>query len=165
MLDLSLDLGNRAGSIKDGLENLVRMDVLKGQNKYRCEKYVPFYSASSTLNFELMRERESVGFRCKKLVVAEKQFLIEKSPLVLTIHLKRFTPTGRKVGGFIKYPEVLNLKGYMTDVRLLSLSLSLPPKQLTNLFGTSRRTLHLLIDSTHSSSTPVQVPIQATIPP
>ena len=62
--------------------------------------------------------------RCKKLVVAEKQFLIEKSPLVLTIHLKRFTPTGRKVGGFIKYPEVLNLKGYMTDVRLLPPSLS-----------------------------------------
>ncbi|GAA5976807.1 hypothetical protein JCM5350_007254 [Sporobolomyces pararoseus] len=90
MLDLSLDLGNRAGSVKEGLDNLVRVDHLRGQNKYRCEK-------------------------CKKLVNAEKQFTIEKAPLVLTIHLKRFTPTGRKVSGVIKYPETLNLKGYMSD--------------------------------------------------
>ncbi|GAA5923884.1 uncharacterized protein JCM15063_005490 [Sporobolomyces koalae] len=90
MLDLSLDLGNRASSVKEGLDNLVKIDHLKGQNRYKCEK-------------------------CQKLVNAEKQFLIEKAPLVLTIHLKRFTPTGRKVGGFIKYPETLNLRGYMTD--------------------------------------------------
>ncbi|GAA5954899.1 hypothetical protein JCM3765_007805 [Sporobolomyces pararoseus] len=90
MLDLSLDLGNRAGSVKEGLDNLVRVDHLRGQNKYRCEK-------------------------CKKLVNAEKQFTIEKAPLVLTIHLKRFTPTGRKVSGVIKYPETLNLRGYMSD--------------------------------------------------
>lgn len=88
--------------------------------------------------------------RCKKLVVAEKQFLIEKSPLVLTIHLKRFTPTGRKVGGFIKYPEVLNLKGYMTDVRPLLSSLY---SHLTKLVTDSglkecRRWQHLLTDST-----------------
>ncbi|GAA5894494.1 uncharacterized protein JCM6883_002119 [Sporobolomyces salmoneus] len=93
MLDLSLDLGNRASSVKEGLDNLVRVDHLRGQNKYRCEK-------------------------CKKLVNAEKQFTIEKAPLVLTIHLKRFTPTGRKVSGLINYPETLNLKGYMSDSSL-----------------------------------------------
>lgn len=37
ILDLSLDLGG-ARSLKDALENLVRVDVLKGQNKYKCEK-------------------------------------------------------------------------------------------------------------------------------
>lgn len=65
--------------------------------------------------------------RCKKLVNAEKQFTIDKAPLVLTIHLKRFTPTGRKVSGLIKYPETLNLKGYMSDVSFLPL-LSFAPK-------------------------------------
>ncbi|GAA6026193.1 hypothetical protein JCM11491_004422, partial [Sporobolomyces phaffii] len=90
MLDLSLDLGNRASSVKEGLDNLVKVDHLRGQNRYRCEK-------------------------CKKLVNAEKQFTIEKAPLVLTIHLKRFTPTGRKVSGLVKYPETLNLRGYMSD--------------------------------------------------
>jgi hypothetical protein len=34
---LSLDLGG-ARSLKDALENLVRVDVLKGQNKYKCER-------------------------------------------------------------------------------------------------------------------------------
>ncbi|GAA6061186.1 hypothetical protein JCM10212_002399 [Sporobolomyces blumeae] len=90
MLDLSLDLSNRAESVKDGLDNLVKVDHLKGQNKYRCEK-------------------------CKKLVNAEKQFTIERAPLVLTIHLKRFTPTGRKVSGTIRYPEKLSLGNYMSD--------------------------------------------------
>lgn len=37
ILDLSLDL-NAARSVKDALENLVKVDVLKGQNKYKCEK-------------------------------------------------------------------------------------------------------------------------------
>lgn len=37
ILDLSLDLGG-ARSLKDALENLVRVEMLKGQNKYKCEK-------------------------------------------------------------------------------------------------------------------------------
>ncbi|GAA5979453.1 hypothetical protein JCM10908_002930 [Rhodotorula pacifica] len=88
ILDLSLDLGG-ARSLRDALENLVRVDVLKGQNKYKCE-------------------------RCKKLVIAEKGFKIDAAPLVLTVHLKRFTPTGRKAGGVINYPESLRLGPYMS---------------------------------------------------
>ncbi|TKA57108.1 hypothetical protein B0A53_01064 [Rhodotorula sp. CCFEE 5036] len=89
ILDLSLDLGG-ARSLKDALENLVRVDVLKGQNKYKCE-------------------------RCKKLVIAEKGFKIDAAPLVLTVHLKRFTPTGRKAGGVISYQETLRLGPYMSN--------------------------------------------------
>ncbi|BGP18896.1 hypothetical protein JCM10213_005519 [Rhodosporidiobolus nylandii] len=93
ILDLSLDLGNRADSLKAALENLVKVDRLTGGNKYKCEK-------------------------CKKLVNAEKSFTIEDAPLVLTIHLKRFTPLGRKISGLVKYPEKLALGGYMSDPSL-----------------------------------------------
>ncbi|BGP53425.1 hypothetical protein JCM8202v2_000984 [Rhodotorula sphaerocarpa] len=89
ILDLSLDL-NAARSVKDALENLVKVDVLKGQNKYKCEK-------------------------CKKLVVAQKGFKIDAAPAVLTVHLKRFTPTGRKANGVISYQETLKLGPYMSN--------------------------------------------------
>lgn len=36
--------------------------------------------------------------------------------MVLTVHLKRFTATGRKISEPIGYPEVLDLKPYMSDV-------------------------------------------------
>ncbi|GAA6048143.1 hypothetical protein JCM3770_003682 [Rhodotorula araucariae] len=91
ILDVSLDLaGGRATSLKDALENLVRKDKLSGQNKYKCEK-------------------------CKKLVNAEKNFTIDEAPLVLTVHLKRFTPTGRKLTYPLKYPEQLKLGPYMSS--------------------------------------------------
>ncbi|GAA5863934.1 hypothetical protein JCM8547_005285 [Rhodosporidiobolus lusitaniae] len=93
ILDLSLDLGNRADSLRDALSNLVKVDRLTGGNKYKCEK-------------------------CKKLVNAEKSFTIEDAPQVLTIHLKRFTPLGKKINGLIKYPEVLKLGPYMSNPSL-----------------------------------------------
>lgn len=107
MLDLSLDV-QRVDSIKDALAQFVRVDVLKGANKYKCEKCVPFlYELATTLT----RLR-----RCKKLVTAEKNFTIHEAPMVLTIHLKRFTASGKKIGDQIKYPELFNLAPYMSDV-------------------------------------------------
>jgi len=53
--------------------------------------------------------------RCKKPVLAEKQFTIHEAPTVLTIHLKRFTPMGRKIGHQIRYDEGLSLQPYMSD--------------------------------------------------
>ncbi|GJN88157.1 hypothetical protein Rhopal_001122-T1 [Rhodotorula paludigena] len=91
-LDLSLDVGREAQSVQQALNVLTRKDKLTGSNKYKCEK-------------------------CKKLVNAEKNFTISEAPVVLTIHLKRFTPTGRKITGLIKYPEVLNLGPAMADSR------------------------------------------------
>lgn len=69
--------------------------------------------------------------RCKKLVNAEKSFTIHEAPMVLTIHLKRFTPSGRKIGDSIKYPELLQLGPYMSDVRS---SLLLPSSPALTLF-------------------------------
>lgn len=52
-------------------------------------------------------------FRCNKLVNATKQMQIVKAPEVLSLHLKRFTPTGRKITSTIKYTGNLNLQPYM----------------------------------------------------
>ncbi|KAJ9106112.1 hypothetical protein QFC21_001254 [Naganishia friedmannii] len=87
-LDLSLDVDRNIDSVKDALAKFVQKDTLKGKNKYKCEK-------------------------CKKLVDATKQMLIVKAPEVLSLHLKRFTPTGRKITSTIKYTANLNLDHYM----------------------------------------------------
>lgn len=58
---------------------------------------------------------DSTSFRCKKLVNARKQFTINQAPQILHIHLKRFTPTGKKISGSIQYPEQLRLREYMSD--------------------------------------------------
>lgn len=114
ILDLSLDVF-RCDSIKDALATFVRVDQLKGANKYKCEKYV------SVLLFRTWAVADERFFpcRCKKLVVAEKSFTIDEAPMVLTIHLKRFTPSGKKISDAIKYPETLSLGPYMSDVRPL----------------------------------------------
>lgn len=51
--------------------------------------------------------------RCNKLVDATKQMQIVKAPEVLSLHLKRFTPTGRKITSTIKYTANLSLDPYM----------------------------------------------------
>ena len=46
---------------------------------------------------------------CRKRVNASKRFTIDTPPLVLTVHLKRFTLTGSKLTRAIKYPYTLQL--------------------------------------------------------
>lgn len=46
---------------------------------------------------------------------AKKQFTIYQAPQILHIHLKRFTPTGKKITGHIGYPETLQLHNYMSE--------------------------------------------------
>ena len=41
---------------------------------------------------------------------AEKRFTINKAPLVLTIHLKRFSPFGSKLTNLLHYDEHITLK-------------------------------------------------------
>ncbi|KAJ7487742.1 hypothetical protein B0H11DRAFT_1720627, partial [Mycena galericulata] len=89
ILDLSLDIHD-IGSVKTALRNFVAPFYLNGVDKYKCEK-------------------------CKKHVNAEKQFTVHEALLVLTVHLKRFTPTGRKITNFVEYEERLSLKPYMSD--------------------------------------------------
>ncbi|KAF7355532.1 Ubiquitin carboxyl-terminal hydrolase [Mycena sanguinolenta] len=89
ILDLSLDIHNMTG-VRAALRKFVQPDTLKGADKYKCEK-------------------------CKKPVVAEKRFSIHDAPIVLTVHLKRFTPMGRKIGTHIDYEERLTLEPYMSE--------------------------------------------------
>ncbi len=42
-------------------------------------------------------------------MVASKRFTIHDAPVVLTIHLKRFSPLGRIIGHLVRYDERLSL--------------------------------------------------------
>ncbi|KIL00507.1 hypothetical protein PAXRUDRAFT_129636 [Paxillus rubicundulus Ve08.2h10] len=89
MLDISLDIYGTS-SLKEAFRKFVAVDCLKGADKYKCEK-------------------------CKRAVVAEKRFTIHDAPAVLTVHLKRFSPLGRKIGHFISYDERLSLRSVMSE--------------------------------------------------
>ncbi|KAG8932203.1 hypothetical protein FRC01_000125 [Tulasnella sp. 417] len=91
-LDLSLDLGQGITTVEEALAAFVRPERLggKGEDRYKCEK-------------------------CKIPVDAEKQFTIESAPQVLTVHLKRFTGTGRKIGRPIGYSTSLDLAPYVSE--------------------------------------------------
>jgi ubiquitin C-terminal hydrolase len=87
ILDLSLDL-RKCSSVTEALEKFTSVDVLTGSEKYRCEK-------------------------CKRAVDATKWFTVHEAPMVLTIHLKRFTLSGQKINRQIHYPESLILSKSM----------------------------------------------------
>ncbi|KAF9534687.1 hypothetical protein CPB83DRAFT_780398 [Crepidotus variabilis] len=89
ILDLSLDIF-RCDSLREALKKFVAVDVLKGVDKYKCEK-------------------------CKKHVTAEKNFTIHEAPPVLTVHLKRFSPLGRKISHLLQYDERLTLQPFMSE--------------------------------------------------
>ncbi|KAI6047525.1 cysteine proteinase [Pisolithus marmoratus] len=89
MLDISLDIYG-SSTLKEAFKKFVAVDYLKGADKYLCE-------------------------RCKKPVVAEKRFTIHEAPAVLTVHLKRFSPLGRKIGHFVHYDEHLSLQPVMSE--------------------------------------------------
>ncbi|KAG6878569.1 hypothetical protein C0993_003024 [Termitomyces sp. T159_Od127] len=91
VLDISVDINNQQG-LKDALKKFVAIDHLKGADKYKCDK-------------------------CKKHVNADKRFTIDEAPLVLTIHLKRFSPLGRKIPHHVHYDEDLSLQPYMSEDR------------------------------------------------
>lgn len=47
--------------------------------------------------------------------MAEKRFTVHDAPAVLTIHLKRFSPLGRKIGHYVHYDERLVLQPAMSE--------------------------------------------------
>ncbi|ESK95065.1 usp36 protein [Moniliophthora roreri MCA 2997] len=89
ILDLSLDI-HHTQQLNAALRKFVAPDYLKGADKYKCEK-------------------------CKKHVNAEKRFTIHDAPAVLTVHFKRFSPMGHKIGHAVDYEEHLSLQPYMSD--------------------------------------------------
>ena len=66
-----------------------------------------------TINGELLRLDWIC--RCKKPVIAEKRFTIHEAPLVLTVHLKRFSPLGRKISHYVDYDDRLSLHPFMSE--------------------------------------------------
>ncbi|OJT05345.1 Ubiquitin carboxyl-terminal hydrolase 36 [Trametes pubescens] len=106
MLDLSVDIAGVA-TLKDALRKFVAVDRLRGADKYKCEKCVG--------KQQLTPASADVLRRCKKPVNADKRFTIDEAPVVLTLHLKRFSPMGRKIPHPVSYPERLTLQPYMSD--------------------------------------------------
>ncbi|KAJ3484111.1 hypothetical protein NLI96_g5854 [Meripilus lineatus] len=89
ILDLSVDIYG-VNTLTDALRKFVAVDHLKGADKYKCDK-------------------------CKKHVSADKQFTIHEAPTVLSIHLKRFSPMGRKIGHQVNYGERISLQSFMSE--------------------------------------------------
>lgn len=90
--DVSVDIASpRIQTLADALGAFTKPDRLTGGNKYMCEK-------------------------CKKRSDAVKRFTIHEAPEgVLTIQLKRFDWTGKKVTRPIKFPTRLDLSSYMSS--------------------------------------------------
>ncbi|KAH9965798.1 hypothetical protein BC827DRAFT_1258986 [Russula dissimulans] len=89
ILDLSVDI-HGVDTLRDALRKFTAIDYLRGADKYKCEK-------------------------CKRRVVASKRFTIHEPPVALTIHLKRFSPLGRKMGHPVRYDERLSLSHAVSD--------------------------------------------------
>ncbi|EPZ36416.1 cysteine proteinase [Rozella allomycis CSF55] len=87
-LDLSLDI-RHSNSVIKSLETFVKPEFLRGSNQYHCS-------------------------RCQKKVDATKKFSITDAPLVLTLHLKRFSMTGQKIPKFVEFKEKLDLTPFMS---------------------------------------------------
>ena len=96
-LDLSLEVG-RAKSVVGAFKLFTQVEVLDGDNKYRCEGK----SANSKSH----------------LTKASKQFTVHEPPNVLALQLKRFAyvPFGRgKLSHFVEYPLELDITPYLSD--------------------------------------------------
>eukprot|EP00743_Colponemidia_sp_Colp-15_P011390 GILK01012699.1.p1 GENE.GILK01012699.1~~GILK01012699.1.p1 ORF type:complete len:775 (+),score=148.68 GILK01012699.1:279-2327(+) len=150
-MDLSLDI-DRVSSLLESLNSFTKPEMLKGENKYRCS-------------------------RCKKKVVARKQFTIFRNPKVLTIQLKRFKVDwdvsrffGGKISKHVDFPTELDLSPFISEsdqdggsVRY-ELTSVLIHSGLNSSSGhyfcyckTSANTWHLFDDSTVRSATEEEV--------
>ncbi|WFD26263.1 ubiquitinyl hydrolase 1 [Malassezia nana] len=86
-MDLSLDVRKGISSVKQALEAFTAPEALA--DKYQCDS-------------------------CHARVDATKCFTIDRSPLVLTVHLKRFGLLGNKITKPVSYAERLGLGRYMS---------------------------------------------------
>jgi hypothetical protein len=97
-LDLSVDLTNKADSLKMAFDNFIKVDVIGSDdpnNRYKCD-------------------------HCKQMVKAGKQMTINELPMMLTVHLKRFAfdlqrGCMSKITTYVKYPETLDMAPYTSQ--------------------------------------------------
>ncbi|XP_072633766.1 ubiquitin carboxyl-terminal hydrolase 17-like protein 6 [Canis lupus baileyi] len=91
-LDISLDIGD-AHSVSQALEQLVKPELLEGENAYHCRK-------------------------CLEKVPASKVLTLHTSPKVLILVLRRFSDlTGNKMTKEVQYPERLDMQHYLSEQR------------------------------------------------
>ncbi|KAK2529661.1 hypothetical protein Q9233_006828 [Columba guinea] len=77
---------------------------------------VPGQGLASTWVVEQREQLKLSLCRCKKKVSATKRFTIHRAPKVLTLALKRFANfTGGKITKDVGYPELLNIRPYMSQ--------------------------------------------------
>ncbi|KAK2529648.1 hypothetical protein Q9233_006815 [Columba guinea] len=141
-LDLPVEI-TQAANVEQALELFVKPDLLGGENAYLCDKRgpepaelamsrcpgaVPALSRVISMGFVawpglastwVVEQREHLKLslcRCKKKVSATKRFTIHRAPKVLTLALKRFANfTGGKITKDVGYPELLNIRPYMSQ--------------------------------------------------
>ncbi|KAI1293741.1 Ubiquitin carboxyl-terminal hydrolase 36 [Halotydeus destructor] len=103
-MDFMLDIKN-VSSLEKALEKFIHPEILQQENAYKCSA-------------------------CKKKVPAKKRFTVQRAPKVATFQFKRFDYNrvfGGKITKAISYPEILNLRPYMSENR--------GPKLMYRLFG------------------------------
>ncbi|NXT83458.1 UBP36 hydrolase, partial [Zapornia atra] len=89
-LDLSVEI-KRISEIERALDQFVKPEMLCDENAYMCTT-------------------------CNQKVTASKCFTIHRAPNVLTLTLKRFNNVvGTKITKDVKYPELLNIRPYMSE--------------------------------------------------
>ncbi|KAK2536736.1 Usp36 [Columba livia] len=112
-LDVALEI-TQAANIVRALELFVRPDLLGGANAYMCARVISVGFAAWVV--EQLEKLELFLCRCKKKVSATKRFTIHRAPNVLTLALKRFAGfTGGKITKDVGYPELLNIRPYMSQ--------------------------------------------------
>lgn len=88
-------------SLEKALDKFVTAEILQNDNAYKCP-------------------------RCKRKVLAKKQFTVFRAPNVATFQLKRFDYNrifGGKITKLISYPEKLNLRPYMSENKVILIKL------------------------------------------
>ncbi|NXG48292.1 UBP42 hydrolase, partial [Psilopogon haemacephalus] len=88
-LDVPLDIGG-ASSVSAALQDFVRPEQLDGANSIRCRS-------------------------CDAVAAASKGFSIRDEPKVLSLSLKRFDMSGRKLRKAVQFPLNLDLCPYMSE--------------------------------------------------
>ena len=87
-MDLSLDVRKGISNVKQALEAFTAPEALA--DKYQCDS-------------------------CHARVDATKRFTVDRAPLALTVHLKRFGLLGNKINKPVSYTERLHLGRYMSE--------------------------------------------------
>ncbi len=90
VMDLNLEILG-CSTVDECLRQFTRVEDLHGSNAWKCDK-------------------------CEKKQPARKQMKILRSPHVLTLQLKLFTPQGQKRNKKVSFDTELNLSEFMADV-------------------------------------------------